>query len=215
MPCCPGPCAAAAHFHPKMAERDLRRYQRRGPDASTRILLAELRRWPLEGFHLLDVGAGIGVIAAELAGAGLASVTLSDASPSNLEVARRHVAPRYASRPAQFILGDFTVTADSLPDADIVTLDRVVCCYPEVEALLRRAASRARQIVALTYPRDKWFVRIAIALENFWFRLSGNPFRAFLHSPQRMASVLEAVGFERVARHATLQWALDLYRRPA
>ncbi len=111
MTCCPGPCAAAAHFDPKMAERDLRRYQRHGPDATTRILLAELRRRPLEGFHLLDVGAGIGVIAAELAGAGLASVTLADASPSSLEVARRHVAPRYASRPVQFILGDFTVTA--------------------------------------------------------------------------------------------------------
>ena len=213
MTCCPGPCAAAAHFDPKIAERDLRRYQRHGPDASTRILLAELRRRPLEGFHLLDVGAGIGVIAAELAGAGLASVTLADASPSSLEVARRHVAPRYASRPVQFILGDFTVAADSLPDADIVTLDRVVCCYPDAEALLRRAASRARQIVAFTYPRDKWYVRIAIVLENLWFRVSGNPFRAFLHSPLRMASVLETVGFVRASHLATLQWALDLYRR--
>ena len=215
MTCCPGPCAAAGHFDPKMAERDLRRYQRHGPDASTRILLAELRRRPLERFHLLDVGAGIGVIAAELAGAGLASVTLADASPSNLEVARRHVAPRYASRPARFILGDFTVTADSLPDADIVTLDRVVCCYLDAEALLRRAASRARQIVAFTYPRDKWYVRIAIVLENLWFRVSGNPFRAFLHSPLRMASALEAVGFVRASHLATLQWALDLYRRRA
>jgi len=196
-----------------MAERDLRRYQRSGPDASTRILLAELRRWPLDGFHLLDVGGGIGAIPAELAGAGLASVTLADASPSYLEVARRHIAPRYASRPAQFILGDFTATADSLLDADIVTLDRVVCCYPDVEALLRGAAARARQIVAFTYPREKWYVRIAIAVENLWFRVSGNPFRAFLHSPLRMASVLEAAGFVRTARHATLQWALDVYRR--
>ncbi len=213
MTCCPGPCAAAAHFDPKMAERDLRRYQRSGPDASTRILLAELRRWPLDGFHLLDVGGGIGAIPAELAGAGLASVTLADASPSYLEVARRHIAPRYASRPAQFILGDFTATADSLLDADIVTLDRVVCCYPDVEALLRGAAARARQIVAFIYPREKWYVRIAIAVENLWFRVSGNPFRAFLHSPLRMASVLEAAGFVRTARHATLQWALDVYRR--
>jgi SAM-dependent methyltransferase len=213
MTCCPGPCAAAAFFDPKTARRQLRSYQRRGPDRSTRILLSELRRWPLEGLHLLDVGAGIGAIAVELAGAGLASVTLADASPAYLEVARHHVAPRYASRPVQFILGDFAVTAATLPDADIVTLDRVVCCYPDAEALLQVAATRSRRLLAFTYPRDKWFVRSAFALENSWYRLTGNPFRAFVHSPQRMASVLEAAGFVRTAHRETLPWAIDLYRR--
>ena len=211
---CSGQCAAAAHFNPKVAERDLRRYQRSGPDASTRMLLSELRRRPLEGLDLLDVGGGIGVISVELADAGLASVTVAEASPDYLEAARRHVGSRYASHSSQFILGDFAVTAATLPDADVVTLDRVVCCYPDVDALLVGAAARARRLLAFTYPRDRWYVRTAIALENFLYRLSGNPFRAFVHSPQRMASVLEAAGFVRAARHATLQWSCDLYRRP-
>jgi 2-polyprenyl-3-methyl-5-hydroxy-6-metoxy-1,4-benzoquinol methylase len=215
MTCCTGPCAAAAHFNPKRAERDLRRYQRRGPDATTRILLSELRGWPLKGLHLLDVGGGIGVIAVELAGAGLASVTLADASAGYLQAARRHVASRDASVPAQFILGDFAATSDSLPDADIVTLDRVVCCYPDVEALLRGAAARARRMVAFTYPRDRWYVNASIVLENSWYRMRQDAFRAFVHSPERMASVLESAGFARAARHSTLVWALDLYcRRP-
>ncbi|OLC95418.1 MAG: hypothetical protein DMG35_11890 [Acidobacteria bacterium] len=213
MTCCTGPCAAASHFNPKKADRDLRRYQRHGPDISTRILLSEIRRWPLQGLHLLDVGAGIGVIALELAGAGLAGVTLADASADYLEAARRHLASRDASLRAQFILGDFAATAGSLPDADIVTLDRVVCCYPDVEALLRGAAARARRIVAFTYPRDEWYVRAGFVVENSWYRLRQDPFRAFVHSPQRMASVLESAGFVRAARLAKLQWALDLYRR--
>jgi magnesium-protoporphyrin O-methyltransferase len=213
MACCTGPCAAAAHFNPKKAERDLRRYQRRGPDGTTRILLSELRRWPLQGLHLLDVGGGIGVIAVELAGAGLASITFADASAGYLEAARRHLASRGASRASQFFLGDFAATADSLPDADVVTLDRVVCCYPDVEALLRGAAARARRMVAFTYPRDTWYVRAAVVLENSWYWLRRDSFRAFVHSPERMASVLEASGFVRAARHATLQWAFDLYRR--
>jgi len=213
MTCCTGPCAVASHFNPKKADRDLRRYQRHGPDISTRILLSEIRRWPLQGLHLLDVGAGIGVIALELAGAGLAGVTLADASADYLEAARRHLASRDASLRAQFILGDFAATAGSLPDADIVTLDRVVCCYPDVEALLRGAAARARRIVAFTYPRDEWYVRAGFVVENSWYRLRQDPFRAFVHSPQRMASVLESAGFVRAARLAKLQWALDLYRR--
>ncbi len=215
MPCCTGPCAAAAHFNPMKAARDLWRYQSHGPDSSTRILLAELRRQSLQGLHLLDIGGGIGVIAVELASAGLASFTLADASAGYLEAARRHLASRNASGPAQFFLGDFAATADSLPDADIVTLDRVVCCYPDVEALLRGAAARARRMVAFTYPRDRWYVRAAVVLENSWYGLRRDSFRAFVHSPQRMASVLESAGFVRAARHATLQWAFDLYSRRA
>ncbi len=213
MTCCTGPCAAAAHFNPKKAERDLRRYQRRGPDVTTQLILEELRRWPLQGLHLLDVGGGIGVIAVELVTAGLASITFADASAGYLEAARRHLASRGASRAAQFFLGDFAATADTLPDADIVTLDRVVCCYPDVEALLRGAGARARRMVAFTYPRDTWYVRAAVVVENSWYWLRRDPFRAFVHSPERMASVLESAGFVRAARHATLQWAFDLYRR--
>ena len=122
---------------------------------------------------------------------------------------------RGGSVAAQFFLGEFAETADSLPEADIVTLDRVVCCYPDVEGLLRGAAGRARSMVAFTYPLDVWYVRAGVVVENLWYRLRRDPFRAFVHSRERMASVLESAGFVRTAgRRASLQWALDLYRRP-
>jgi len=184
MVCCTGYCAAEAQFNHKVAERDLRRYRRRGADATTRLMLAELRRWPLEGRRLLDVGGGIGVISKELAGTGVASATIVEASPAYLEVARREAGSQYGTRPTQFILGDFAVIADTLPDADVVTLDRVVCCYPDAEALLRQAAERARQLLAFTYPRDRWYVRTLIVLENLWLRLTGEEFRAFVFTRQ-------------------------------
>lgn len=214
MTCCTRYCAAEAQFDGKVAERDLRRYQRRGPDAITSVMLSEIRRWPLQGRHLLDIGGGIGVISAELADTRLASVTVVEASPAYLEAARREVGSRYASRPAQFLLGDFAVIADTLPEADLVTLDRVVCCYRDAQLLLRGAAARARRLLAFTYPRDRWYVRSAIALENFGRRLRGNGFRVFVHPPKHMGAVLQAAGLVRAARHETLQWVLDLYCRP-
>jgi 2-polyprenyl-3-methyl-5-hydroxy-6-metoxy-1,4-benzoquinol methylase len=213
MVCCTGYCAAAAQFDSKVAERDLRRYRRRGADATTRLIVAELRRWPLEGRHLLDVGGGIGVISCELADTRLASATMVEASPAYLEVARREVGLKFGSRPIQFILGDFAVIAGTLPDADVVTLDRVVCCYPDAEALLGAAAARTRQLLALTYPRDRWDVRTMIALENLWLRLTGKKFRAFVHSPEQMAAVLEASGLMRTTQRGTLVWMLDIYHR--
>ncbi len=213
MVCCAGYCAAEAQFDRKVAERDLRRYRRRGADATTRLMLAELRRWPLEGRRLLDVGGGIGVISRELADTGVASATIVEASPAYLEVARREAGSQFGSRPTQFILGDFAVIAGTLPEADVVTLDRVVCCYPDAEALLQQAAGRARQLLAFSYPRDRWYVRTLIVLENFWRRLTGKEFRAFVHGPERMRAVLEAAGLVRATRRETLVWTLDFYRR--
>lgn len=213
MTCCTGHCAAAGFFNTRLAERDLRRYWRRGPDASTRILLAELRRQPLHDLHLLDVGSGIGVIATELASAGLASATLEDASPAYLEVARHNLGSRYGSRPIQFVAGDFALIGATLPEADVVTLDRVVCCYPDAESLLRAAATQSRRLLAFTHPRDRWFMRAGFALMNFFFWLARNPFRIFVHSPHRMASVLEASGFVRTAHQESFLWSFHLYDR--
>lgn len=206
-------CAAEAQFDRKVAERDLRRYRRRGADSITRLMLTELRRWPLQGADILDVGGGIGVISMELAGSGVAAATVVEASPGYLEVARNEVESRYGSRPTQFVLGDFAAVAQTLPHADMVTLNRVVCCYPDADTLLRSAAARARRLIAFTYPRDRWYIRIWIALQNFFRHQRSNEFRAFVHAPQRMGAVLEAAGFVRAVRQGTAVWALDLYHR--
>jgi hypothetical protein len=103
MSCCTQYCAAEEEFDNKVAERDLQRYRRRGPDAITRLMVAELRRWPLQGGQVLDVGGGIGVICAEL--------------------------------------------ADS---------DRVVCCYPDVEARVTTSASGRVPAILTKSPRKNW-----------------------------------------------------------
>jgi hypothetical protein len=88
-----------------------------------------------------------------------------------------------------------------------------VCCYPDAEALLVAAALRTRQVLAFTYPRDRWYVRTMFALVNFWLRLTGKQFRAFAHAPERMAAVLETSGLVRATQRGTLVWMLDLYHR--
>ncbi len=213
MACCIRYCAAEAQFDRKVAERDLRRYRRRGPNAITRFMLTELRRRPLEGRQLLDVGGGIGILPIELRDTGIASVTLVEASPAYLEIAQREVGSCYGPGSAQFLLGDFAEMAATLPGADLVTLDRVVCCYLDAEALLRAAALRTRQLLAFSYPRNRWYVRTLIALENFWRRLKGSEFRTFVHSPQLMGALLEAAGLMRIARHETFVWIADVYCR--
>lgn len=213
MGCCERYCAAEANFGRKMADRDLRRYRRRGADPITKLLLRELRQWPLQGASLLDVGAGIGVIDMELADSGVSVATMVEASPAYFDVARATVETYYGSRPTEFVVGDFVALAPTLADADVVTLDRVVCCYPDAEALLRAAGQRTRRLIAYTYPRNRWYVHAFIAFQNARRRLIGNPFRAFLHSPGRMRAVLEGAGLIHAGRQGTPVWMLDLYSR--
>jgi len=212
MTCCTRYCAAEAQFGSERAQSDLRLYRRRGPVGVTRVLLAELRRQPLQHKQLLDVGAGIGVISAELAGNGLAGTTVAEASPAYLEVARQVVEPRYKSGSAGFVLGDFALLAETLPDADLVILDRVVCCYPDANALLQAAAAKTRQLLAFTYPRDRWDVRAVVGLQNLWRRLKGSAFKVFVHPAKEMCASVERNGLVRVARRGTFVWVVDVYR---
>jgi hypothetical protein len=114
------------------------------------------------------------------------AATRVEASFASLEVARAELGSLYGSRPTQYLLGDFAVIADTLTDDDVVTLHRVVCCYPDATALLRGAAARTRGLLAFTYPRDCWYLRTLTALENFWRRLRGSAFRTFVHTPEHM-----------------------------
>ena len=213
MPCCTRYCAAETHFGKQRAEGDLRKYQLKGAQGITRIMLEELRRLPLAGKQLLDVGGGIGIIAMELASSGLSRATLVEASPAYIETAQAEMKPRFGSRLTEFILGDFALIADTMPVADFVTLDRVVCCYPDAPALLGAAAGRTRETLAFSYPRDRWYVRAAVAIENLLRRLKGKSFTVVVHHEHEMRSTLEQAGLKQSGRRETFSWAMDIYSR--
>jgi len=206
-------CSVEAQFGRERAERDLRNYRRGRTPGVTKLLTAELRRQPLAGKHLLDIGAGIAAVTAELGATEAVSATIVEASPAFLEIAQREIKARYGSRPIQFFQGDFTQIAETVPAADVTILDRVVCCYPNAEALLSAAAARTREVLAFSYPRDRWDVRLVLGFEDFMRRRKGNEFQTFVHSPQKMAEALERAGFMRAWSRGTFVWKVEIWRR--
>src|SRR3990170_1661911 len=114
------------------------------------------------GLSLLDIGGGIGVIQHELARAGVGRIASVDASSSYL-AAQRAEAERlgYAPR-ASYLSGDFVTLADHIPDSDIVTLDRVICCYPDMRSLVSLSAARARRLCGIVYPRGTWWNAVGV-----------------------------------------------------
>ena len=202
-------------FSEDEAKSELRAYRKRGPANQTRLILNAIRSLNLKNADLLDIGGGIGAIHHELLEDVVIEATHVDASSAYLKLAKDEVARRGHKDRVEFIHADFTEVANDIPEADIVTLDRVVCCYPDFHRLLKAAADHSRQALALTYPRDTWYLRIAFQIMNLFQKLRKDPFRVFLHPVSEMSSLLSREGFERVAMRRLFVWEMACYRRKA
>jgi magnesium-protoporphyrin O-methyltransferase len=202
-------------FSTSEAEADLKRYRKKGPDSSTRALIDALIAEGAEGATLLDIGAGIGAIQLGLLAAGAARAESVDATEAYVDAARGEAARQGFEDRAIGRVGDFVAIAAEVQPADIVTLDKVVCCYRDMPALLGRAADRARRVLGLVSPRDTWWNRLASRAFAAWGWLTRDPTRWSIHRPADIDAVLTRAGFERHDVRRELVWQVSIYRRRA
>jgi magnesium-protoporphyrin O-methyltransferase len=203
----------ASIFDRGTADRDRERYRRNGPDRTTGMLLAMLNRHRVRGASLLDIGGGIGVITLELLRAGAGHAVLVDAAPPYLDVARIEIRASNALDRVEFVEGDFVRRAGEIEPSDIVTLDRVICCYPDAEALVSLSADRARSLYGLVLPRDGRLIRLALRLVNLGYWIRRSPYRAYGHSNLLIDRLVGARGFRMIGEQRTLFWRVVLYGR--
>lgn len=205
---------AGAFFHDRTARRELRRYRRRGPSGTTRHLLdALLQRLPAGGFTALDVGGGVGAVQHALLERGAERVVAVDASAGYLRAAREEARSRGLDGRLEQMEGDFVELAARVPDVDVVTLDRVVCCYPDMPALVGASADRARRLYGVVVPRERWWVRIGLAATNLYLRLRRSAFRVYLHPLPALRSELEQRGFGEVHTQRSFVWRVMVFER--
>ena len=202
-----------SEFDRDKARKELRRFDRRGPLANTHRLIEQLRARVRSGDSLLDVGGGVGAIHHLLLDAGVERAIHLDASSAFLDVARGEAARRGHAARVQFLHADFVATADDIAPADVVTLDRVVCCYPDMETMVSIAADKARRLLGAVYPRDAWWMRFVVALENMMSRIRGSTFRMYLHPPEAIKATLAAKGLRPVSVEHSPLWEIAVFDR--
>lgn len=196
---------------------------RKAPTASkvTPPLLDALAEVGVRGRDVLDVGCGIGDVAIATIGLGAESARGYDLSPKAILEAQRLAVERGVGARTTFEVGDAAELV--LPEADVVVLNRVVCCYPDIDGLLGRSIASARRVIAFTAPASSGFTG---ALNRFWtsvgnlgFRLRAKRyggFRTFVHDLDDVDARLRSAGFEpRHRRRVRLVWDLALYERVA
>jgi magnesium-protoporphyrin O-methyltransferase len=204
--------AAERQFSQQRATKDLANYRIKGPGSTARLLLAGIAKAGPPRGRLLDIGSGVGALTFELLDRGLTEAIGVDMSSAYVAAATAEATRRGRTDSVRFVHGDFVGIANQFVAADVVTLDRVVCCYGEYEPLLEESARHAARCFALSYPRDVWYVRAWVRLQNVARALCRNPFRTFVHSASAVEDVIRRAGFELVGRSYTRTWCADVYR---
>lgn len=199
-------------FDERFARGELKRYRRKGVGSPTRLLVDAI----LEaggGETLLDIGGGVGGIQHALLEDGARSAVGVDASSALLDAARKEAERRGLGDRIRLLHGDFLDLAGTLAPADVVTLDKVICCYPAMEALVGESADRARRLWGAVYPRRTLLNRLALPVLNLVHRLRRIPMRAFIHPPDEVRRVVRSRGFRPRSRSRTVVWEVEVWER--
>ncbi len=212
MKCC-GQCQGIEQvFDSKTAKHDLKRYRKRGPAKTTQVVLDWFQNMENTRLSLLDVGGGVGIIQHELFKAGVVETAVHiDAAQPFLNASQEEAERLGHAEKVTYQFGNFVELAKEIDPSDIVTLDRVLCCYHDMPAMVQATAVSARQYIGLIFPQDRILYKFGIKIVNFLFSFSSNPFRLFIHPTQEVDSILEQHGFQRQLHKKFLFWQSMVY----
>ncbi|HKW06189.1 MAG TPA: methyltransferase domain-containing protein [Candidatus Dormibacteraeota bacterium] len=200
-------------FSERMAQSEARRYRRRGLDRTSGRIVDFLKRRGIEGRTVLEIGGGIGAIQIELLKAGAARATSIELTPSYEEVAAQLFAEAGLAERVDRKVMDFAQAADEVESADVVVLNRVLCCYHDMPRLAGAAADHARQTLVMTYPRRALWIRAGLGIGNAMLWLTRRHFHIFVHRPSEIIATSESHGLRSVLNETGLMWTLSALGR--
>jgi magnesium-protoporphyrin O-methyltransferase len=200
-------------FSAQYAARDLASYRRKGASRTTRMLTDALIAEGVEGGTLLDIGGGVGAIGHILLTSGMRSATGVEASSAYAAAAVQESRQRGLADRMEQLQGDFVEVAPQVAEHDVVTLDRVICCYDDLEGLVRASATKARRLYGLVFPRETWWIRLGMRLLNAGMRLRGSSYRSYAHSTEKLERLLEDMGLKLSSAGRTALWQVRVYAR--
>ena len=189
-------------------------YRKRGL-GETAVAIAEAVGGPeLEGSTVLEIGCGFGALTLDLVRRGASAAVGIDLSPTMIQMANRLASDKGLSDRASFRLGDGATS--KLPASEVVILDTVLCCFPEMTALIDNTSSAVETFYAISIPDDNRFVtrvlRLLLPLQTLIFRRSG--FRFFIHRTRDIRETLESKGFRLVSESpAGWIWSVWVFRK--
>jgi magnesium-protoporphyrin O-methyltransferase len=204
--CCQPPRGYTKLFSKRAARRDAKRYEENGLDDTAAEMVGFLRKHGVEGASVLEIGGGVGAIQLELLEAGAARATNLELSPEYEEAAEELVRERGLEGRVERRLGDVVQDSGLAGEADAVVMHRVVCCYPDYDALVGAAAERARSYLVMSFPRPRWLIRVGLGAMNVGARLLRWEYRTWVYPPEALVAAAERRGLRLASESRGRIW---------
>jgi magnesium-protoporphyrin O-methyltransferase len=201
-------------FTEKGARRAAQRYRDKGADPMARSLAGLAAKRGLDGATVLEIGGGIGVVLLELLQRGAARGEVVEVVPAYERDASALAAEAGVGARAGYRTADLVAEPESAEPADLVVLNKVVCCTPDGVRLAGTAAGLARRTLVLSHPRESWLARLGLGGANLFMRLTRKRFRVFLHPRGALDGAIEAHGLRLASAEEGLFWRVAAFERP-
>ncbi len=201
-------------FSEQKAQSEAKRYRSRGPDTDARRVIEPLLERGVEGSTILEIGGGIGVVQLELLRSGASRAVSVELTPTYEDTARvlLHEAG-FEDRVERRVI-DFVEASADVESADVVVMNRVVCCYPDMPRLVGAAAEHTRGILVMSFPKSTWWTRWGLAAGNLGLRVARREFQVFLHPPDEIRRIAELHGLRALAVRTGVFWQVASWERP-
>lgn len=211
MTCC------ATHGTGKFFSKHARRYEKdfrkKGLRPEQKHLVEGLRACGLAQASLLEIGCGAGGLHLSLLQEGASTATGFDISERMISAAQKLAAEMGMQERAHYQTGDFVALHETAPSADVTVLDKVLCCYENVRALIAASTAKTSRVYAVSYPRESAWVRLFFQTGIFFCKLFRSSFRPYYHPPQEIVRLITAAGFEMAYERRTFIWAVQVFQR--
>lgn len=173
----------------------------------------------VRGRSTLDVGCGAGALTLAMLERGATTATGVDLGTGAIDSARTLARERGLADRAHFWVADGST--DPLTQHDVVTLNRVICCYPQMNRLLTNTLAATRHVYAFVVPRSTGWAgvvaRTLIQIGNTVVRLRKRKYgdyQAYVHDVRVIDRAVCEAGFTLVRRRTVYGlWHLAVYQR--
>lgn len=215
MHCCQAPfCDGTNRFFSRWSKYYAKNYRKKGLEKIQKYLLEGVRKGENTGGHILDIGCGVGALHLTLLKErSEATATGIEISEGMLEMAKSISREQGLEERTQYFLGDFVQQAHNIDEADITLLDKVVCCYEDLNSLLEASIEKTRSTYGLTHPKNNLLIKIFFNVYIFFSKLFRASFSPFWYDWAQMHEQIIAQGFQPIYQNSTFLWQVVVFKR--
>ena len=200
-------------FGGSTATKEAEAYRKAGRPKRIRTILNYLETRGIQGASIVDIGFGIGSTHLELLKLGAGQVIgFEIVEPYIRQAEKLAVESGFVTR-VDYRLGDFTCDHSDIVSADIVILDRSVCCYPDMRGLVQPSADIAGRFYVLILPVENLVSRLVVCIANLVMWLRRTDFRVFIHPQTHIDRVLQKSGLHPIIQDRSGVWKAIIYER--